>query len=93
MGRAVDDQVLEGLCAFVKSINPKEGRRHKKSKEGVKIMSATEYKGQYHLIYGNAANMDILRSEEVDLVLAGPPYWPPEIEELLRDAYCRAKIN
>lgn len=47
-------------------------------------MSATEYKGQYHLIYGNAANMDILRSEEVDLVLAGPPYWPPEIEELLR---------
>lgn len=31
MGRAVDDQVLEGLCAFVKSINPKEGRRHKKN--------------------------------------------------------------
>ena len=47
-------------------------------------MNSNEHKGQYHLIYGNASNMDILRNEEVDLVLAGPPYWPPEIEPLLR---------
>jgi len=30
-GRSVDDQVLEGLCAFVKSINPKDGKRQKKN--------------------------------------------------------------
>ena len=37
-GRTVDDQVLDGLCAFVKSINPKEGRRHKKNlKKALKL--------------------------------------------------------
>ena len=30
-GRSIDDQVLEGLCAFVKSINPKDGKRQKKN--------------------------------------------------------------
>ena len=37
-------------------------------------MSATEYKGNITLFMATN-NMDILRSEEVDLVLAGPPYW------------------
>jgi len=40
--------------------------------------------GQYHLVHGDAANMDIVRTREVDLVLTGPPYFSAQTEEKLR---------
>jgi DNA modification methylase len=38
---------------------------------------------QYQMVYGNAANMNIIRSGEADLILTGPPYFSKETELLL----------
>lgn len=40
--------------------------------------------GQYQLVIGDSANMEILRNGEVDLVLTSPPYFPERAEPLLR---------
>jgi len=40
---------------------------------------------QYQLVNGNAANMGILRTGEVDLIFTGPPYYSKDTEELLKE--------
>lgn len=40
--------------------------------------------GQYQLIFGDGSNMEVLRNEEVDLVITSPPYFSSATEPLLR---------
>lgn len=44
----------------------------------------TDCPGQYQLICGDGARMDIVRNDEADLVLTSPPYFSAEIEALLK---------
>ena len=44
---------------------------------------------QYQMVYGNAANMDIIRTGEVDLILTGPPYFSSKTEPLLKEPVAR----
>ena len=41
------------------------------------------------MVYGNAANMEIIRTGEVDLILTGPPYFSKETEPLLKEPVSR----
>ncbi len=43
-----------------------------------------ENQGQYQLVFGDGSNMDILRNDEVDLVLGSPPYFSDDTEALLK---------
>lgn len=38
---------------------------------------------QYQIFYGDASNMDTIRSAEVDLIMTGPPYFSSATEKLL----------
>jgi DNA modification methylase len=40
--------------------------------------------GQYQLIYGDAAQMDVLGSDETDLIVTSPPYFDDNTEHYLR---------
>lgn len=38
----------------------------------------------YQVIHGNSANMRLICDAEVDLILTGPPYFPSDVEQLLK---------
>ena len=39
---------------------------------------------RFHVVVGDASKMDLLRNEEVDLVICSPPYFSPETEQKLK---------